>query len=182
MTPAVLRRVLTATLPLGLAVLVVGIWVFGANRNYFAPSGHLIPLIAGCLAAELHYTGLLSWLHRLTRSSYSTVGIGVAIAALVVGYNSISDQRLLVPDSVIAGIGTALVILHVCSGADSLPITLLASRPARWVGRRSCGFYLYFLTTLEVLPALDPSLRLRYYGPLSLALDHRRGRSVIPIC
>jgi peptidoglycan/LPS O-acetylase OafA/YrhL len=176
-TPATRRRLLVLALPVAVAAQVAGGAVLTPNPsyflpvNYFLPTGHLLPLIAGCLAADLRMSGAPTWLNRLARSSTAPFGVGIALLACVLGFNVVADAGLVVPVTTLTGLGTALVILHVCARSDSLASRLLSNPVLRWIGQRSYAYYLYSLTLLTVAPSLFPGVELRFAAPLTLALS-----------
>jgi peptidoglycan/LPS O-acetylase OafA/YrhL len=165
------RRMLVLALPFTiLAQFLVGA-ALTPNQNYFLPSGHLLPLLAGCLAADLRMYGAPGWITRRSTRSAPPILVGIGLIACVLGYNVVPRGGLLVPVTTFAGLGTALVILHVCARSDSPGSRLLSSRPLRWVGQRSYGYYLYSLTILEVVPHLIPGIQIRYAAPIALIVS-----------
>jgi peptidoglycan/LPS O-acetylase OafA/YrhL len=165
------RRVLVAALPVAiLAQIVMGAMVT-ANRDYFLPTGHLLPLLAGALAAELRMYGAPGWITRAAQRRWPAMAVGVVLLAAVFGYGVVPNGDLLVPVTTLTGLGTALVILHICARNDSPLSRLLSNRYLRWVGQRSYGYYLYALTILEVVPVIIPGIQLRYAAPITLAVS-----------
>ncbi|HEX3907139.1 MAG TPA: acyltransferase [Mycobacteriales bacterium] len=176
-TPALRRRILV----LGLPVAVVTQLTFGALLtphpayalpvNYFLATGHLLPLIAGCLAADLRMYGAPRWVNTLAERSAPPLLIGAALVLCVIGFNVAPNAGLWVPVTTLTGLGTALVILHVCARSDSPASRLLATPVMRWVGQRSYGYYLFSLTLLGAVPHLVPGIEVRYAIPLTVVLS-----------
>jgi peptidoglycan/LPS O-acetylase OafA/YrhL len=174
---ALRRRILVLALP----VAVVAQVGFGAVLtphpayflpvNYFLATGHLLPLVAGCLAADLRMYGAPGWVTRLSGRSAPPLLVGVALLGCVLGFKLVPNAGLWVPVTTLTGLGTALVILHVCARSDSPASRLLASPLMRWVGQRSYGYYLFSLTVLAAVPHLVPGIQVRYAVPLTVAIS-----------
>lgn len=163
-----LRRGGSATrlaLWVGLVASLAVFWVTEATvySNYFLPTGHLVPLAAGCLAAHLFTFGMPFWLRTAVSQSF----LPWAILAAVAGYTLV-PYRAAVP---IIGVGVGLLILHVCVGEGSAAARLLAWPILLWFGRRSYGLYLYHRTLAGTIPLLVPGITLKVAGPLVLALS-----------
>jgi peptidoglycan/LPS O-acetylase OafA/YrhL len=169
--PVTRRRVLVLALPFTILAQILLGAALTPNQNYFLPSGHLLPLLAGCLAADLRMYGAPRWITELSTRSAPAILVGIGLFAVVLGYNVVPRGGLLVPTTTFAGLGTALVILHVCARSDSPGSRLLSSRPLRWVGQRSYGYYLYSLTILEAVPRIFPGIQIRYGAPLTLVVS-----------
>jgi peptidoglycan/LPS O-acetylase OafA/YrhL len=176
-TPRTRRRILVLALPVAVIAQVAMGAVLTPHPsyflpvNYFLPTGHLLPLAAGCLAADCRRYGAPAWVDRLVRSAAAPILIGIALLASVVGFNVVGNAGLWVPVTTLTGLGTALVILHVCATSDSFASRLLSSRALRWVGQRSYAYYLYSLTLLAAVPAVFPGIELRVAVPLTFALS-----------
>jgi peptidoglycan/LPS O-acetylase OafA/YrhL len=165
------RRMLVLALPLSVVAALAAGAALTPNQNYFLPTGHLLPLLAGCLAADLRMYGAPAWLTRTAARSTPPVLIGLGLLACVVGSSVVAPHTdLHIPVTTFAGLGTALIILHVCATSDSLTSRLLSGRVMRWVGQRSYGYYLFSLTILGALVQI-PGMHVRFAGPLALALS-----------
>jgi peptidoglycan/LPS O-acetylase OafA/YrhL len=169
--PVSRRRLLVLALPVTILVQLVMGAAITPSQDYFLPTGHLLPLLAGCLAADLRTYGAPEWITRLSARSAPTILVGIALFGCVLGYNVVPRGDLLVPVTTLAGLGTALVILHVCARSDSPVSRLLSSRPLRWVGQRSYGYYLYSLTILQGVPLVFPGIQIRYAASLTLVVS-----------
>ena len=133
------------------------------DANYVLPTGHIVPLAAGCLAAYLYIDGAHSRLERVIRHGAVPVvaGIGVVVYTLVAPHETVTGLALL----------AAAAILHV-SWVPRGPAAALLSTPVLlWLGRRSYALYLYHRTLAQTLPLLVPGIPLRIAGPIVLLVS-----------
>jgi peptidoglycan/LPS O-acetylase OafA/YrhL len=153
---------------IGAVVLAEAVYLVAGNAfndNYFLPTGHLVPLACGALAADLWLRGMSGWLVRLLRTS----ALGILALVVVTGLFAMrADFDIAVPA---VGVASSLVILHVVLNQRSVVSRILSSRPAEWIGQRSYGLYLYHRTLALLIPALWVDVRLLIAGPLVLALS-----------
>lgn len=163
------RRALLIGVELSIVVLVLTGRVFGGG-NYFLPTGHIVPLAAGCLAATLFMRGGGARLERAL--SARVVGpvclalLAIAIAAYPSSLGSEEGAPLLIAVAAI----TAALLLHLCLRPAGAAHWLLSTSPALWLGRRSYGLYLYNLTFTILVPALMPGVSLGYTLTLAVAI------------
>jgi peptidoglycan/LPS O-acetylase OafA/YrhL len=164
------RGMLVLALPVAVVAQLVVSAALTQNQNYFLPTGHLLPIFAGCLAADLRMYGAPAWLSRTVARSAPPVLVGLGMLACVLAYNVVPHGALWTPVTTFAGLGTALVILHVCARGESMTSRLLSHRLMRWVGQRSYGYYLYALTVLSAVANI-PGMHIRVAAPLTLAIS-----------
>jgi peptidoglycan/LPS O-acetylase OafA/YrhL len=149
-----------------LLMLVVGQRLI--EGNYFLPSGHLVPLAIGALAADLWMFGMPERLDRALKRPIAGFFSIAVIAALVTSVDLATAAEWAMPAT---GVVAGVLILHVALNERSAPSRLLALAPVEWLGRRSYGLYLYHRTITGLVPALWVDVRLLYAGPLALALS-----------
>jgi peptidoglycan/LPS O-acetylase OafA/YrhL len=163
------RRALLIGVELSIVALVLTDDAFGAG-NYFLPTGHIVALAAGCLAATLFMRGGGARLERAL--SARPVGpvclalLAIAIAAYPSSLGNEEGAPLLIAIAAI----TAALLLHLCLRPAGAAHALLSTRPALWLGRRSYGLYLYNLTFTILIPALLPGSSRGYTLPLAVAI------------
>jgi peptidoglycan/LPS O-acetylase OafA/YrhL len=154
-----------------LSAVVIAVSLSSAHffaSNYFLPTGHLIPLFAGCLAAYAFARDKHQIRRLLQRQSVGLLCV-VALVLAIVGYRTVgADAGTLIQAAV--AVATAILILHLCWRERGVIRALFSSPPALWLGRRSYGLYLYHRTLSALVPALIPGITLRFAGPLVLVL------------
>jgi len=160
------RQLLIAAVLFAQVVFMVGDQLFA--DNYFLPTGHIVPLALGVLAADLWAYGMSPRLRRIIKFwPVPTIALSVLVLAVTVG-DLARDRLWAIP---MAGAVTALNILHVCLN-DQSPVTrLLKSAPFVWIGQRSYGLYLYHRSLTLLVPALITDIRLTVAGPLVVIIS-----------
>jgi peptidoglycan/LPS O-acetylase OafA/YrhL len=141
-----------------------------AGRSYFLPTGHLVPIAAGCLAAHAFAYGVPRRAESLIRAGLTGICAAVAIVAAFVAVAPAGPPEVAVAVQCIVAAAATLLVLHLCLAAESPLMTLFTSAPAVWLGRRSYGLYLYHRTLALLVPALVVGIQLRVAGPLVLLL------------
>ena len=164
------RRMLLIGVEVAVVVMAVSGGVFGRG-NYYLPTGHIVPLAVGCLAAFLFMRGGGARLERALSARLVGPACLALLAFAIAAYGSgVGDQEGTPLAFAVAAI-TAALLLHLCLRPTGSAHTLLSSRPAVWLGRRSYGLYLYSRTftilTLVLLPGASVGLAL----PLSIAIS-----------
>ncbi|GAA3930752.1 acyltransferase [Microbacterium soli] len=135
-----------------------------AGPNYFLPTGHLLPLVIGCWAAEQHAHGRSRWVEIVARQPW----LG-ASALVVFAFATVFVIRPLnVPMFLLISAAGAAIILNITSGRDSFVTRMLASSTPRWVGERSYGIYLYGLTLMQLVPIIIPGIELKWAAPIDV--------------
>jgi peptidoglycan/LPS O-acetylase OafA/YrhL len=162
------RVLVVAALPAAVVVAKVANDFVGPGENYFLPSGHLVPLTAGCIAGTLFVRRSSGTIERLFQRHFWGVAALVLLGTIVVGYPGVSANAGLALQAAVA-VSTVMLILHVCVCDHGRVAQLLSLRPLLWIGRRSYGLYLYHGTIVVLVPALLPGIQLRYAAPLALA-------------
>lgn len=138
------------------------------DGNYFLPTGHLVPLAAGCLASVLFLRGAGRLENILRRQFVAVLCIGT-LAIAVFGFKPSTSAAIAVQPFV--ALATAILILHLCLRPQGRAAWLLSTRPALWLGRRSYGLYLYHRTLAILAGALMPGVANRYLAPAALAVS-----------
>ncbi len=135
-----------------------------SNPNYFLPTGHLLPLVLGCWAAEQSSRDCSPWVRYIARVPF----IGLAALA-VFALAAVGETRLHVDTALTIAVDFAAVVLvlSIVQNENASVNRLLASRVPRWVGARSYGIYLYGLTLMQLVPLLT-GLRLTYAAPVDI--------------
>jgi peptidoglycan/LPS O-acetylase OafA/YrhL len=117
--------------------------------NYFLPTDHLFALSLGCAAAFFVADGAAGPAGRLVRDARAG---GIALAGVLA---LVLTTPFRGPGVVLAGdICAGVLVTHCALRRGSPAVRLLASAPARWIGERSYGVYLYGLTTMHLVGAL----------------------------
>ncbi len=108
------------------------------SRSYFGTDSHCFGLLLGAaLAVRWGGEALPS---RFVRNLLSLTGLGVVAAGLIV----LAEYRTLTYRGGIAVVCVASALLIVGAGHGRGPVgTVLSTRPARWLGARSYGLYLW---------------------------------------
>lgn len=142
------------------------------RSNYFLPSGHLVPLAMGCLAAHTFAHRRAAIAERLAASSVTAAG---AVAALVVAFCAIDPAVSPARGTVIqlaVALAAAVLIFHACLGDQrSVVVRGLTLAPVIWLGQRSYGLYLYHRTLIGTVQFVFPGLTLRWIGPITVLVS-----------
>lgn len=147
------------------SVLVAAVVPF-AGPNYFLPTGHLLPLVIGCWAAEQRARGCTPWVGALIGRRW----VGYATCAVFV-FATVTDFRPLREATFIAAsVATAALLLQLTIGARTAVSRMLGSRVPVWIGARSYGVYLYGLTLMGLVPQLLPGIELKIAAPIDVVL------------
>lgn len=167
-TSAALRRKLLLGLLIASVLLYVAaeIKIFGGARNYFLPSGHIVPLSAGVLAADLLHDQP-GWLDRLRSAP---VLWAIACAGYTLGSDHLSTETYRMAALIVVSLLTAATAIDI-SRRPSLVARWLSRSPLLWLGKRSYGLYLYHRTLGELLPHLVPGIRNLVAAPIVLLLS-----------
>jgi peptidoglycan/LPS O-acetylase OafA/YrhL len=136
------------------------------NPNYFLPTGHLLPLILGCWAAEQSARGVSPWIRAIVRLPF--IGL-VPLAVFVLA--ALGETRLHIDVALVIAVdfAAALLILTIVQNENAPVNRMLGSLVPRWVGARSYGVYLYGLTLIQLVPMLT-GLRLTYAAPVDVVV------------
>jgi len=161
-------RLTVAVSALPLAVLTEYCLARTTDANYFLPTGHAVPIIAGVVAAHLFVYRPHGAVMRLSRIGIVGAVALMLIAGAYLGYKPGGASTSVLWSSLTA-MATAALILHACQAQATAVGRALGSRISVWVGRRSYGLYLYHRTLAVLLPALAPDVRLAIAGPAVLA-------------
>ncbi|WP_309127643.1 acyltransferase [Microbacterium sp.] len=146
--------------------VIVAVAVAFTPQNYFLPTGHLLPLVIGCWAADQHAHGRTSWIAAVTRQPWiGAVALTVFAVATLVVYRPLGDVMF-----VTVAFATAALILNITGDRANLVSRALGSAVPRWVGARSYGIYLYGLTLMHLVPLLIVGIELRFAAPIDIAL------------
>jgi len=185
---AVQRRILVVWCLVAAAIMYLSATTVSAS--YYLPTGHLVPLAAGSLAACLF--AFEGWGRLVAAASSAAAGVGALglLIGVFVLYRSVGALP-----GLLIGVTTSLAAVSLILGAALEPRSpaarLLSSRVAVYIGRRSYGLYLYHRTLSALIPALIPGITLKVAGPSALAVSflvaeasfrfverpaHRRGR------
>ena len=144
--------------------------VHAFSTNYFLPTGHLVALTSGCVAAYLFKRGHRQRLETIIRHQVLGVSLIVTPCIAFIGYRSASENLGFIVQAAVCA-ATAVLILHLCwSEHHGIASRLMTLPPVLWVGRRSYGLYLYHRTLTALIPALIPGITLKFAAPLVLAL------------
>jgi len=151
---------------LGIAVPAAAVVAF-TRPNYFLPTGHLLPLVIGCWAADQRARGLSPWIASIARSPWTGyVALAIFTAAALLALPPLLGAGMFV----LIAIATAALLLHLTNPGTTGVGRLLGSAVPRWIGARSYGVYLYGLTMMGFVGALFPGITLRFAAPLDVAL------------
>jgi len=148
-----------------LSVLAAAIVPF-TGPNYFLPTGHLLPLVIGCWAAEQRARGLTAWVRHLVEQRWVPY-----VACAVFAFAAVTDFPPLRPATFIAAsVATAALLLQLTAGPPTVVSRALGSRVPVWIGARSYGVYLYGLTLMGLVPLLWPGIELKLAAPIDIVL------------
>jgi peptidoglycan/LPS O-acetylase OafA/YrhL len=151
------RTALTVTATGALVALgsAVGVYylsqsTLGVGQTYFLPTGHLVPLVGGCLLA-LALRGNGSATLRSVARRPATLPAGVVGFGLLVVLQRSGAPEL---GPVFAVLATLAVGAVIAAGElrPSVP-GWLTSRPLLWLGQRSYGLYLYHTALILLFAA-----------------------------
>lgn len=146
--------------------VIVAVLVAFTGQNYFLPTGHLLPLVIGCWAADQHAHGRTRWVDTVSRQPWiGAVALAVFAVATLVVYRPLTDITF-----VIVAVATAALILNITGDRTNLVSRALGSAVPRWVGARSYGIYLYGLTLMHLVPMLIVGIELKYAAPIDIVL------------
>jgi peptidoglycan/LPS O-acetylase OafA/YrhL len=114
---------------LGAAVVIAFASMHAFSTNYFLPTGHLVALTAGCVAAYLFKRGHRGRLETIIRNQVLGGLLIVTLCLAFVAYRSASDNLGFVVQAAICA-GTAALILHLCwSEGHSIASRLMTLPP-----------------------------------------------------
>jgi peptidoglycan/LPS O-acetylase OafA/YrhL len=139
------------------------------GTNYFLPTGHLVPIMIGCLTAHIFLYGS-PWLERIAAHRPIGVTALLTLAIVMCGFRPMSIPSGIATQCVVAT-ATALLILNLALRPEGVAGHVMASAVPVWLGRRSYGLYLYHRTLTILIPAVISGITLKYAGPLVLALS-----------
>ncbi|WP_181905681.1 acyltransferase family protein [Microbacterium bovistercoris] len=134
--------------------------------NYFLPTGHLLPLVIGCWAAEQRARGCTPWVAALVRQAW----VGYAACAVFVVATLFVVPKLQSVTFIAVSVATAALALRITTGRADAVTRVLGSRVPVWIGARSYGIYLYGLTLMQLVPLLIPGIELKWAAPIDVAL------------
>jgi len=162
-----LRRVLLVGVAMSMAIAIVGIEEI--KQNYFLPTGHIMALGIGCLAAQIFLFGAPAVESVITRPALGVLAFA-SLVLIICSYRPVSPAAGFAIQLFVA-VAAAALILHLALAETTVLGRFMASPIPVWLGRRSYGLYLYHRTLTALVPALFVGLTLRYAGPLVLALS-----------
>lgn len=160
-SPRAQRRFLHAS------VLVAALIAF-TQPNYFLPTGHLLPLVIGCWAAEQVARGYTPWVGRVIRAPW----VAPAACAVLMLATVFEVPEFRVAMFIAVALAAAALVLNITSGRTNATTRLLSTTVPRWIGARSYGIYLYGLTLMHLIPILIPGIELKFATPLYIAATY----------
>jgi len=142
-----------AALAVGLAVVDIAFrvvsWQHWGVRIYTLPTTWADALFIGCAVALGWKAGLFP-----TRIPSALVWVGwLTLFFLGLWQSMRISGPTYGPVLTAIAVVSAMLVLAAVRGEGGLPTALLASRPARWVGRRSYGIYLWNASLIYAVPA-----------------------------
>ena len=160
LSPRAQRIVLYASVAVAIAVAFTG-------PNYFLPTGHLLPLVIGCWAADQRARGCDRWIEPIVRQPWiGLVAVAVFVFAAVTGFEGPVGAVVFV----VVSFATGAILLNITGGRENLTTKVLGSRVPSWIGARSYGIYLYGLTLMGLVPLLFVGITLKFAAPIDVVL------------
>jgi peptidoglycan/LPS O-acetylase OafA/YrhL len=161
------RRTLLIAVEASVVVMAVCGRIFPGD--YYLPTGHLISLTVGCLAGTLFMRGGGAKLERAVSARLVGPACIALLAFAFLAYPATVGNEDGVPLLFIVAAIAGLLLLHLCLRPAGAAHTMLSSKPAVWLGRRSYGLYLYSRTLTILVPALAPNVSHSITLPLGVA-------------